>query len=132
MMIVPGIGVAVGGTGVLVAVLVGVAVGGTGVLVGVSVGVAVAVLVGVAVAVGVGVTVGVQVGVGVVVAVGVGVANGKVLSAMISGSQTGPACNKTTKIMRRETIAFTYPLMRADDQFHSGIVAFPLCVDFST
>ena len=120
--VVVGVAVAVG---VLVAVAeaVGVLVA-VAVAVGVHVAVGVGVEVGVAVAVGVGVTVGVQVGVGVVVAVGVGVANGKVLSAMISGSQTGPACNKTTKIMRRETIAFTYPLMRTDDRDHSQKVIF--------
>ena len=86
-------GVAVGGTGVAVAVGVGVAVGGIGVAVGVGVKVGVGVAVGgIGVAVGVGVKVGVGVGVavgGTGVAVGVGVAVGGIGVAVGVGVGVG-------------------------------------------
>ena len=72
--------------------------------------------------VGVGNGTGVSRGVGVGIGVAVGVDS--TLSTVISGSHTGPARNKTAKSMRRETIAFTYPLMRTDDRDHSQKVIF--------
>jgi hypothetical protein len=76
-----GVGVAAGGTGVLVGVRVGVAVGGSGVLVRVGVG-GTGVLVGVRVGVAVG-------GIGVLVGVGIGVfvAAGK---GVVVGVRVGP------------------------------------------
>jgi hypothetical protein len=96
------VGVAVGGTGVLVGVAVGVAVGGTGVLVGVAVGVAVG---GTGVLVGVGVLVAVGVAVGVLVDVAVGVGVG-LMSALApawvvfgpTGQSFAPLVHRSVKV----------------------------------
>lgn len=69
---------------------------------------------------GKGVSRGVGVGRGVAVDVGVD----STLSTVISGSHTGPACNKTAKSMRSETIDFMSPLIRASDRDHFQQVDF--------